>query len=244
MKWIAFLSFIFSYGVAQSAPDIAQVLKDSDSARGGLDKGMSWKVVVKSHEDGSISEREFLVRAKAKDAVVDSQAPAKFKGETYLFNDKNMWFYKPSLKKPVSISARQKLSGQAANGDIATTNYTQDYTPSLEKSEPCGKGDTCYVLLLQAKSKTSTYDKIRYWVSTKTHLGVKAEFLTVQGKPFKKAVFEYKNSVSHAGKQTKFISRMLIQDVKNPDEKSILSYSKPKIEDHPISIFNVNNLSR
>ncbi|MEN0057400.1 MAG: outer membrane lipoprotein-sorting protein [Bdellovibrio sp.] len=240
---ILFLGTLLSLQVAQAAPDVEKILQDSDAARGGLGKGVSWSVQVKSFEGGESSDRSFVVRAKEKDALVESETPAKFKGEIYLLNDKNMWFYKPTLKKPVSISARQKLSGQAANGDIASTNYYQDYAPTMEKQEACGK-DTCYVILLQAKTTASTYDKIRYWVSTTSHLGMKAEFLTIQGKPFKKALFEYKNAIKVNGKDEKFISRMLIQDVKNPEEKSILSYGKPKIEEHSISIFNVNNLSR
>ena len=44
-----------------------------------------------------------------------------------LFNDRTIWFIKPGLRKPVSISARQRLVGDAANGDIATTNYARDY---------------------------------------------------------------------------------------------------------------------
>ena len=183
------------------------------------------------------------MKAKGPDALVEATAPARTKGEIYLFNDRNMWFFKPSLKKPVSISPRQKLTGQAANGDIASTRYARDYTPTLEKTEARG-ADKIYVLLLKAKAPNLTYDQIRYYINGRTKLAEKAEFLTLQGQTFKIGEMEYKNTVSVSGKKEPFISKLSIVDAKFKNNKSEIIYEEPRIENHASAIFNINNVSR
>lgn len=231
--------------IATSAhADLAQdLLKASDLGRGGLGQGLTWKIQIDTSEDGEKSLREFNVKAKGVDAYVEAIAPARNKGEIYLFNDRTMWFFKPSLKKPVAISSRQKLSGQAANGDIASTNYARDYTPSLEKEEVVN-GDKMQVLMLKAKADNLTYDRIRYWISLKTKLAMKAEFLTLQGKAFKVATFEYKNKILVNGKPQEFVSTMSIVDAQFKNNTSVIRYGVPKIENHAASLFNVSNLTR
>ncbi len=221
----------------------SELLNASDISRGGIKTGLEWNIQLQTVEDGSTSDRQFTVGALGDDALVKALAPAKYKGEIYLFNNHNMWFFKPSLKKPVAISSRQKLSGQAANGDIASTNYFRDYNPSLEKYEVFN-GEKCAVLLLKAKSNSVTYDQIRYWISLDKKLALQAEFLTLQGQPFKRANFEYGNKVTFNGSAVPFVSKMTIVDAKFKDNKSVITYETPKLKNLTKSVFNINNLSR
>ncbi|MBL7671717.1 MAG: outer membrane lipoprotein-sorting protein [Bdellovibrionaceae bacterium] len=234
---------LFGGQVFAQSSNIIQLLKISDRARGGLEKGASWEISLKSVEEGNESERTFAVKAKGDNAFVEALAPSRNKGEVYVFNDRSMWFFKPTLKKPVVVSSREKLTGQAANGDIASTHYARDYVPTLETTVVEGD-DKLYVILLKAKSKQVTYDQIRYWISEKTKLGVKAEFLTLQGKPFKLATFEYKNSIVQGGKKAPFVSQMTLVDSKFKDNRSVMVYTNPKAESHSDAIFNVNNVTR
>jgi hypothetical protein len=68
------------------------------------------------------------------------------------------------------------------------------------------------VLNLTAKHKRTTYDKIRYWVSVKRVVGLKAEFYSVSGKLLKTALFDYGNTIEHDSKRIPFISKMTIRD--------------------------------
>ena len=241
-RWALFCVMFFAGSWARA--DFAQdLLKESDRARGSLEGGVSWRIEIETSEDGETSKREFQVRAKGVDAYVEALQPARNKGELFLFNDRTMWFFKPSLRKPVAISARQKLTGQAANGDIASTNYARDYTPTIEKTELLN-GEKCHVLLLKAKANNLTYDQIRYWISDKEKHGMKAEFLTLQGKPFKRATLAYGNQILVDGKKIDFVSSMTIVDAQFENNKSVIRYFEPKIAQHPASLFNVNNLSR
>lgn len=228
---------------AVATPDkAAEILKASDIARGGVQSGLTWKAKIQTIEDGETSEREFLIKAKDHDALAEALAPARTKGEIFLFNDRNMWFYKTGLK-PVSISPRQKMSGQAANGDIASTHYARDYTATLEKTLKRGS-ETVYVLMLKAKANNLTYDQIRYYINAKNNLAEKAEFLTLQGKIFKVGTMEYKNTITYEGKVLPFVSQLTIEDAKFTNNKSIIIYTDPKLANHSDSIFNINNLSR
>lgn len=227
--------------VAAESP--LELLKASDRARGGIKDGVSWSVTISTEGENKNSSHSFAVKAKGDDAYVEATAPSRSKGEVFIFNNRNMWFFKPSLRKPVSISARQKLTGQAANGDIATTHYSRDYTPTIIGSEKIN-GEPTQVLMLQAKSNEVTYDKIKYWISTKTKLAIKAEFMTLQGKAFKNGTFEYNNVLNYQGKTFPFISKMTIQDAKFTKKVSVITYGTPKTESIDGSLFNINNLRR
>jgi len=240
VKFLILLLAIPFYAKADLASDL---LKASDRARGSVKDGVQWNAVIETEENGESSTREFNIKAKGDDAYVEATKPAKNKGEVYIFNDRNMWFFKPSLKKPVSISARQKLTGQAANGDIASTHYARDYSAVIEKTENLN-GEKMHVLMLTAKSKNLTYDKIRYWISDKTKLAMKAEFLTLQGKPFKVGLLKYGNTLTAAGETFPFISELAIADAKFQNNKSTITYKAPKVTQVSNSIFNVNNLTR
>lgn len=225
------------------ADQASDLLEASDLGRGGMKSGIEWNATIETVDNGESSTREFKIKALDHDAFVESLAPAKNKGEVFLFNDRQMWFFKPSLKKPVAISARQKLSGQASNGDIASTHYARDYNATIEKTEKV-EGVTYHVLMLKAKAKNLTYDQIRYWISDKTKLATKAEFLTLQGQPFKYGYLEYGNTITVNGKTVPFVSQLTIVDAKFEQNKSIIKYAKPRLVDHPLSIFNYNNMTR
>lgn len=227
-----------------AAPAAADLLKDADRARGAIDEGISWNVEVEEFSsEGAKNKVSYSVKVLGNDALAEALAPARNKGELLLFNDRNLWFFKPGLKKPVSISARQKLMGQAANGDIASTQYRRDYDGEIVAEEKID-GQDSWKLELKAKAKNVTYDRIRYWISKDQRLGVKAEFLTVGGDLFKSASFEYKNVYKADGKDYAFVSKMTIIDALNPANKTIISYDKPQAAKHAASLFNVNNLIR
>jgi hypothetical protein len=228
---------------AQPSPSADQLLRDADRARGGLASGITWNATVETSGDGSGTSRSFLVKARGDDALVEALAPPRYKGEIMLFNDRTIWFVKPGLRRPVSISARQRLHGDAANGDIASTNYARDYEGTVVGEEVVD-GQPVWKLELKARARNVTYDRIRYWVSKKGHLGVKAEFLTVGGDVFKTATFEYGNRARTPAGEFEFVSRMVIRDATGAGTITTIAFGPPKVETHPPSMFNINNVVR
>jgi hypothetical protein len=245
LQWVLILCGVIISVATKGAefPSAESLLKDSDRSRGALLEtgGMTWQAKVLTVENDDKNEMTYSVKVKQDDALAEVSAPARQKGERILFNDRILWFYKPGLRKPVSISPRQRLSGQASNGDIASTRYARDYD-GVVKSEENVEGQVTYLIELKAKAKNVTYDQIRYWVSKKDHLGVKAEFLTLSGQVFKRSWFKYGNEMKLSGRSYPFVSEMKIQDALNEKNTTTISYFSPKVENHPAGIFNVNQL--
>jgi outer membrane lipoprotein-sorting protein len=236
----------FSGAIAAAAGDEvlspARIIAQADRARGNLD-GIVWTADITSVEQGDTQQRSLLIKNRGVNTVAEFTAPAKVKGNKIVMLDRNMWFVKPGLRKPVPISPRQKLMGGAANGDIASTNYAADYDAVPAGEEPVNE-EACYVFDLTANNKKTTYDRIRYWISKKRLLGIKAEFYTVAGKRFKTAAFRYDNTIRTDTGDQPFVSRMTIFDEIIKDNVTTMDYRDARPETLPEAVFNLNLMIR
>lgn len=151
-----------------------------------------------------------------------------------------MWLTRPGLSKPIPISPRQRLSGEASNGDIAATNYAGDYEAKLAGEEMVD-GETCHVLELTARNKRATYDRVRYWVSAKREIGVKAEFYSLSGKLLKTARFDYGNTIEYNGKRIPFVSKMIIRDALI-DAETTMNFSSIKVRKIAAAEFDLGQM--
>jgi hypothetical protein len=228
-------------GAAFSAPDAKTILEQSDRARGGGLPGIAWEIKLNSHDGIKVDEQQRLwVKATDDASVAETFEPARFKGSKLLQVGRNMWLTRPGLSKPIPISPRQRMSGQASNGDIAATNYAKDYEAQLTGEEAVA-GEACYVLDLKAKHNRATYDKIRYWVSIKRSTGIKAEFYSVSGKLLKTAHFDYANSIQYDGQHVPFVSRMTIRDAMI-DAETIMEFGTVKVQKLNAGEFDLGQL--
>src|SRR5919109_1536494 len=140
--------------VTASAP--LDILRKADQSRGNLE-GITWTVVLAS--DTRNESMTFDVKARGFDILAENQAPPKDRGNKVLMVNGNMWFHKPGLSKAVPISQRQRLMGNAAYGDIAATNYAEDYEATSLADESVN-GELCYVFDLKARDNRAAYDRI------------------------------------------------------------------------------------
>ncbi len=237
---LAYAASQVAYGADLS---VREILQHADRARGNLD-GIVWNILIATNEDGSGESRGMTVKVKRNDTLARFTSPPNMNDRMVLMKDRNMWFIRSGLKKPVSLSPRQKLLGDAANGDIASTNYVEDYDGTLIGQEAI-HNEPCYVLDLKAANKSVTYDRIKYWVSKERLVGVKAEFYTLSGKLFKTAEFKYGNRIKISDQEeAPFISELIIHDAIQKDRVTTMTYSRIKIEPIPDSTFNLNVLVR
>lgn len=242
---IGLMMLVFGFGKNGLAgdPSVIDILKHSDRARGNVG-GIIWDISITTNEEGSVETRGMTVKVKGNDTLARYTSPAAMNDRMVLMKNRNMWFIRSGLKKPVSISPRQKLMGDAANGDIASTNYAGDYSGELLGEERV-KDEPCYVLGLKAANKNVTYDRIKYWVSKERLVGVKAEFYTLSGKLFKTADFKYDNRVTiESGEAIPFVSELIIHDAIQKDKVTTLRYSNVRVQPIPDSTFNLSVLVR
>jgi outer membrane lipoprotein-sorting protein len=121
--------------------------------------------------------------------------PTRDLNKLMLKNGNDLWFYDPSSKASVRISPRQRLLGQAANGDVVTVNLAADYHARLAGQEDVDDGDRvsrhCHKLALSAANNTVTYDSIEIWIDASNSRPVKAKFYAASGDLLKTAFYRH-----------------------------------------------------
>lgn len=146
-----------------------------------------------------------------------------------------MWAYIPNLKRSVRVSLSQKLTGQAANGDISRMRWAEDYAGKLEGDEASE-----WVLSLEAKKKGLTYERIRVWVSKKDYRPLRAEYLTAAGKVLKRARFEGYQQMAGRLRPT----RLEIESAVNASDRSTLVVESMVPKALPEALFNPQRLGQ
>ncbi len=227
---LALLALTLGALVSVSAQDAA--LLAAEQARGILtgNQGVSWTVSVSGNKSA-----KFSAISQGGKIFAEVLEPEDATGRRYLAEASgNMWFWKPGLSRPVSVSKRQRLSGDAAIGDIASTSYVDGYKlTGQEDSEVNGEPATLYTL--EANSLGDTYAKILYWVTKKEQLGKKAEFYAKSGNLVRSSTMEYKNQVN--GRP--FLSKMVVTD---SGTTITLQFSNVSIGNFPAKLFTRENL--
>lgn len=235
------LFWLFFCGTACAAPDAQTLLQHADRARGGGVPGIVWEISLVSRDGAKTADEQRLeVRAVEDASIAETLEPARFKGSKLLQVGRNMWLTRPGLSKPIPISPRQRMSGQASNGDIAATNYAGDYDAKLDGNEAVD-GEACQILELTARQKRATYDRVRYWVSVKREVGVKAEFYSLSGKLLKTARFDYGNDIEYQGRRIPFVSRMTIRDALM-DAETTMDFGTVKVKKIAASEFDLGQM--
>lgn len=225
------------------AIDAQAIVRKADQARGGdLDSGIAMQSTIVSLKEGK-EVRSYSVQIDSHDgnSLITFTAPAFSRGTKMLMRQRNMWFLSTDVKKPVPISPRQRLLGDASNGDIATVNLARDYAAKIT-GEAMVDNLACHVIELVARTKDTTYDRIVYYVTKADQLGVKAEYYTVSGRLFKTASMRYENKLATGGRSIPFLSRMEISDALDKKQKTVMTYVNPQLRSIPPSRFDLQSL--
>ena len=230
-------------GTLTNAAAIHEILLAADRARGNLE-GVVWTVGITAIEDGGAKANVYAVKARGFDVLAEVVEPSRQKGNQLLMHLGNMWFSKPDLSKPVPISQRQRLSGCAANGDLAATNYADDYEPTVA-DDAVLDGEACHVFDLKARDRRCTYDRVINYVSRSRQVGVRSDYYTGSGKLIKTARMSYTNRVTGAdGKALPFISEIFIRDAVATNNVATMTFSAPKLLTLSPETFDVNRLRK
>ncbi len=226
------------------AADADEVLRKAELSRGaimGTEQGVQWTVNVDSTENGEAQSAKLSVTAEGGKIFAEILEPLDAQGRKYIVDGDDMWFFRPGLSRPVSVSKRQRLSGDAAIGDVASTNFLDGYDiAGVEHKDHEGVLHNVYTLT--AASRSSTYGKIIYWVSSKGGLGSKAEYYAPSGKLLRIATMSYGNQVTLSGESVPFISEMKIEDITGSHRVTTLHFTDVQIGDYPDSLFDPENL--
>ncbi|MEO0415324.1 MAG: outer membrane lipoprotein-sorting protein [Verrucomicrobiota bacterium] len=219
-----------------SANALDQALVDAEWARGVMtgEGGVQWRVDVQS--TGSDQRKgAFMAVGQNSKVYAEVIAPDSEKGKKYVAeSDGSMFFWKPGLSRALAVPRKQRLTGDAAIGDVVSTSFVDGYkVASKEAGEVNGEPATVYTM--KANSLSDTYAQIKYWVTTDGNLGKKAEFYTRTGKLLRSSVMEYNNEVG--GRP--YLSKMVIDDSGRVIE---MNFSEITLKTYPDTLFDKDNL--
>ena len=227
MKLLVLLVVAFISNLAMAADLLVEV----DKYRNPSDAySMSVKIVSSSEKEDS----SFLVYLKGNDkTLIKVLSPKKTLGRNMLMIGENMWVYIPNIRRSVRVSLSQKLTGEAANGDISRMRWAGDYTHKIEKKEA-----KQWKLCLEATKKGLTYSKINVWIDAKDKRPLRAEFLTLSGKTIKTATYEKYQKILGMMRP----SQIHIVDNLRKDQFSDLYIQKMENKNFPDSLFTEKSL--
>jgi outer membrane lipoprotein-sorting protein len=187
-------------GADGTAPEEAQaILAASDAVRNPT-HAFSLTTTLTEYHDGRQTDTSTL-QVYAKGDLASGQyrnlirfaAPARDANKLMLKNGNDLWFYDPSSQASVRISPRQRLLGQAANGDVVTVNLAKDYRAELLGEEDVQDGDRelrhCHHLALSAVAPDVTYQRIEMWIEQDSNHPVKSKFYAESGQLLKTAYY-------------------------------------------------------
>lgn len=184
--------------------------------------------------------RKYRILSKGNEnSVVMITEPASERGQTMLMKGRDLWVFMPSVSQPVRLSLAQRLTGQVANGDLARSNFTGDYNPTILRTDTID-GEKYYVLELTAVDRSVTYHKVLYWVRQSNFWPHHAEFYSLSNRLLKTC--RYENFQTLLGKQRP--TRLVMEDALRKGEESVLEYSGMKLRDLPDKMFTKEYLKK
>jgi outer membrane lipoprotein-sorting protein len=246
---IAAALFLISFGSAE-AQTAQEVIARADQVR---NPGQPFRTTdtLTEYVGGQARNQDVLIVFSKEDprthqfrVLVGYSAPPRDAGKVVLLDGRSLWFYDPSSKASVRISAQQRLIGQAAIGDVLTVNLAIDYTGSLIGAETIEdaehKGRQCWHLDLKAANDQATYFRVEYWVEQGTNFPIKAKFYSDSGRLLK--ILYYRKFADRLGGTRP--TEAVIIDAVDSRLATIVSFGDYRAQEIPESWFQRDYLPR
>ena len=216
------------------------ILEKSDEIRFPKE-GFQVDINIASSAPGREPElRKYRVLSKGNEnTLVMILEPASERGQIMLMKGRDLWVFMPDISQPIRLGLAQRLTGEVANGDLARSNFSGDYTPSRLRTDKIN-GEDYQVLELIAVDRSVTYHRVLLWVNPSNFRPLKAEFYSLSNRLMKTC--SYENFADIAGKRRP--TRLVMQDALRPGEKSVLEYGQMKLRDLPDKVFSKDYLKK
>jgi hypothetical protein len=231
---------LLSSSLIWATPTPEDIVRKADTFRGYPGSSFTMEIRIASYKKNKKTQKtKMAVQVKAGKSLVNFLAPKRNIGRAMLFAGKNLWLKIPKTRKIIRISPAQRLMGEASNGDVAGTNFIDDYTPTLIGEETI-ENIPCYHLSLRAKDRKVTYAKLEYWVAIASGKPVKSEHYAISGKLLKIALYK-KYSQQNGGDK---LSKLLLINPIIEGSYTWMIYGEYRPLEIPDSQFRKENLNR
>ncbi|MBU0928437.1 MAG: outer membrane lipoprotein-sorting protein [Spirochaetes bacterium] len=222
-----------SAAFAQDVPKIIAEL-DRQSDFTGKDFAAVYTIVSqKPGEKDSVTQVRMFRRDDKEQFAMLVVLPEVNKGQGYLREDDNVWFYDPTSRKFSFSSIKENIqNSEAKNSDLTKKSILDDYDIIGTKDGAVGKIPV-WVIDLKAKTKDVTYERIVLYVRKDRTMLLKQEDFSVSGRLMRTSLYP-----KYAEIEGRLMpSQMLIVDELNPGERSQLTMTEQSLAPLPDKVF-------
>ena len=225
---------------AMALPTGNEILKKTDSYRKSS-TSLRVEIEIKNYKGEKLdSERRYQVYAKTNRRSLVLSQHIKEKGQKFLMVDGNFWIIMPKSKRPIRITPRQKMLGNAALGDISQLTFSEDYNSRIIEEDVLISNIPTVKLELTAKANGTTYNKIHLWVNKENFFPIKADFFLKSGKLAKNADF-----LSIDDKDgNPLVTGIVLRDRIQKTQKTVMTYLNGETKEIPDRYYNPSYLIR
>ena len=245
VKKILVAAFIVICGILANAenssgtsPDFKAMLAKIDDINdfSGRDfTGVFTIVSEKPKEKQAVTQVRMFRRDVKDQFLMLLQLPEANKGQGYLKEGDNVWFYDPTSRKFNHSSMKEAINdSEAHNNDFNRRKITEDYDIQKTAEGTVGKIPV-WIITLKAKTNEVSYDVVRLHIRKDRPLVLKQEDMSVSGRLMRTTLFP---KYADVGGGKLFPSQMLMVDEVNVGEKSQITMTDLSTEPLPDKVFS------
>jgi len=224
----------FAQGLSQAGAE--KILTELDNLGNFPGKDYTSLFTIVSEKPGekqSVTQVRVFRRDTKKQFTILIMLPEVNKGQGYLREDDNVWFYDPTSRKFSHSSVKENLQNtEAKNSDFTVSSLVDDYTVQKISEGTIGKYPV-WILDLKAKTNEVSYERIMLYVRKDQTMTLKREDYSVNGRLMRTTL--YPKYVALDGKLLP--SQILIIDEINKGEKSQITMAEQSVETLPDKVF-------
>src|SRR5262252_8418774 len=237
------------YAASALAQNAQEIVAATDKVRNAEQSSRSTLVLTEYVSGQERSHSTFVLFSKEDSAgnfrnLLQYVEPPRDSGKRVLLDGRSFWFFDPASQASVRISAQQRLTGQAAIGDVLTVNLAADYSASLTGTETIDDAArqkrNCWHLDLKAASEIAVYNRVEYWVEQGSFRPVKGKFYSDSGRLLK--IIYYRNFVERLGAMRP--AESVIIDAVDSSLATIATLGESRFQDVPDAWFQRDYLPR
>ncbi|HPT83958.1 MAG TPA: outer membrane lipoprotein-sorting protein [Limnochordia bacterium] len=163
---------------------------DAQSRFDGVDFSALLTMIVEDPEEGieKLVVRQFR-RDDGERYLLLIQEPVTQRGQGYLLEGDNLWFYDPSSRQFAHTSLKETFQdSDVRNADFGSSSYASSYEIEGYGEDVLGSFET-YIIDLKAVDDTVPFPYARIWVTKDTNLVLKAEEYSLTRRLMRSALF-------------------------------------------------------
>jgi outer membrane lipoprotein-sorting protein len=222
------------------------LLTKADEYRSFRGQAFSFELTLINREQGQ-DERAFKLDARilnAHTSLIVYEQPTAEQGKALLMDGSNLWFSTPSTSRPIRITPQQRLLGEVSNGDVASTDFSGDYTAEVAAREAVDNTPAVKLDLSPKAGSMAAYGRVHLWVAEGDSKPLKADFFGPSGKLLKTAHYrKYETLPAKLGGKRQLVELEIINAL-NPAKSTVMRYADFKLGELPNSMFTTAYLAK